>query len=64
MTLSGGRSLNAQVAVVTPDTLSVVDRGIRRDLGKADVWAVDCRLEVSNANETWLGFAAGTAYRV
>ena len=47
--------------MVTPDTLSVVDRGIRRDLGKADVWAVDCRLEVSNANGAWLGFAAGTA---
>ena len=64
VTLRGGRSLNAQVAGVTPDTLSVVDRGIRRDLGEADVWAVDRRLEDSNANGAWLGFAAGAAYGV
>ncbi len=64
VTLRGGRSLNAQVAGVTPDTLSVFARGIRRDLGEADVWAVDRRLEDSNANGAWLGFAAGAAYGV
>lgn len=64
VTLRGGRSLNAQIAGVTPDTLSVFDRGIRRDLGVADVWAVDQRLEDSNANGAWLGFAAGAAYGV
>ena len=49
---------------MTSDTLSVVDRGIRRDLGEADVWAVDRRLADSNANGAWLGFAAGAAYGV
>lgn len=56
VTLNGGRSLEARVAGVTSDTLSVVDRGIRRDLGEADVWAVDRRLADSNANGAWLGF--------
>lgn len=64
VTLQGGRELRAQVAGVTSDTLSVLDRGIRRDLGEADVWAVDHRLEDSNANGAWLGFAAGAAYGV
>ena len=64
VTLNGGRSLEARIAGVTSDTLSVVDRGIRRDLGEADVWAVDRRLADSNANGAWLGFAAGAAYGV
>ena len=50
ITLSGGRELTARVAGVTPDTLSVLHRGVRRDLGEADVWVVDHRLEDSNAN--------------
>ena len=64
ITLSGGRELTARVAGVTPDTLSVLHRGVRRDLGEADVWVVDHRLEDSNANGAWLGFAAGAAYGV
>lgn len=62
VTLSGGRSISAQVAGVTPDTLSVIDGGIRRDLGEADVWGVDRRLEDSNANGAWVGFAVGAAF--
>lgn len=64
VTLSGGRELTARIAGVTPDTLSVLDRGVRRDLGEADVWVVDHRLQDSNANGAWLGFAAGAAYGV
>ena len=33
VTLRGGRSLKAQIAEVTPSTLSVLDSGGRRDLG-------------------------------
>ena len=56
--------MEARIAGVTSDTLSVVDRGVRRDLGGADVWAVDRRLADSNANGAWLGFAAGAAFGV
>ena len=63
VTLSGGRSISAQVAGVTPDTLSVVvDRGVRRDLGAADVWAVARRVDDPNANGAWIGFAVGAAF--
>ena len=64
VTLRGGRSLKAQIAEVTPSTLSVLDGGGRRDLGEADVWVVAHRHEDSNANGAWLGFAGGAAYGI
>lgn len=62
MTLSGGRELKARIVGVTLDRLSVLARGVRRDLGKADVWAVAHRQEDSNANGVWIGFEAGAAF--
>ena len=64
VTLRAGRSLKAQIAEVTPSTLSVLDSGGRRDLGEADVWVIAHRHEDSNANGAWLGFAAGAAYGI
>lgn len=55
VTLDGGRELKARVFGVTPDTLSVIASGTRRDLGEADVWAVVHRQEDSNANGAWIG---------
>ena len=62
VTLSGGRELKARVVGVTPDTLSVLESGIRRDLGAADVRAVAHRQDDSNANGAWVGFGVGAAY--
>ena len=62
VTLDGGRELKARVVGVTLDTLSVLGRGARRDLGEADVWAVAHRQEDSNANGAWVGFGVGAAY--
>ena len=62
VTLSGGRDLRARIVGVTLDTLSVIARGTRRDLGEADVWAVAHRQDDSNANGAWIGFAAGAAF--
>ena len=62
VTLSGGRELKARVVGVTLDTLSVLARGTRRDLGEADVWAVAHRQDDSNANGAWIGFGAGAAF--
>lgn len=64
VTLAGGRELTGQITAVTPDTLSVVSRGVYRDLGGTDVWTVYHRLKDSNATGGWLGFAAGAAYGV
>ena len=61
VTLSGGRDLRARIVGVTPDTLSVLASGARRDLGEADVWAVAHRQDDSNANGAWTGFGAGAA---
>ena len=63
-TLDGGRELKAEIVGVTPDTLSVLDRGARRDLNEADVWVVAHRQEDSNANGAWIGFGAGAAYGI
>ena len=62
VTLDGGRELKAEIVGVTPDTLSVVDRGARRDLNEADVWVVAHRQEDSNANGAWVGFGVGAAF--
>lgn len=62
VTLSGGRELRARVFGVTPDTLSVIASGTRRDLGEADVWTVAHRQDDSNANGAWVGFGVGAAY--
>ena len=61
VTLDGGRELKARIVGLTPDTLSVLARGTRRDLGEADVRAVVHRQEDSNANGAWIGFGAGAA---
>ena len=61
VTLDGGRELKARVVGMTPDTLSVLGRGARRDLGEADVWAVAHRQEDSNANGAWIGFGLGAS---
>ena len=64
VTFRGGLDRVAQIIEVTPTKLSVLDRGVRRDLGETDVWMVHHRLEDSNANGAWLGFAAGAAYGI
>ncbi len=61
VTLAGGRELKAEIVGLTPDTLSVLDRGVRRDLREADVWIVAHRREDSPANGAWTGFGAGAA---
>ena len=64
VTFRGGLDRVAEIVEVTPTRLSVLDSGVRRDLGEADVWMVHHRPEDSNANGAWLGFAAGAAYGI
>ena len=59
VTFNGGREGTARVAGVTPETLSVITRGQRLDLGEEDVWFVHRRVSDPTRNGAWIGFAAG-----
>ena len=61
VTFSGGRERKVRVVGVTPETLSVVTRGGRLDLGEEDVWFVHRRVSDPTRNGGWIGFAAGAA---
>ena len=61
VTFSGGRERKARVVGVTPETLSVVTRGGRLDLGEEDVWFVHRRVSDPTRNGGLIGFAAGAA---
>ena len=65
VTFRGGRERRkVRVTGLTPTTLSVLDRGVQRDLAEDDVWFIYQRVSDSTRNGAWIGFAAGAACAV
>ena len=61
VTLRGGRVWRVRVVELTSGTLSVLARGTQLDLGEDDVWLIRHRVNDSDKNGAWIGFAAGAA---